>query len=387
MNRFLLVGAGFSSAVLARHLATQLDAHCLLIDKRDHVAGNCHTSRDQASGVLVHRYGAHIFNTSNQVVVDYIHARTTMVPYVHRVKAILPGQGVYGLPINLHTINQVYGVTLSPDQARELLRSEARQDIEEPRNFEEQALKFVGERLYRMFFEGYTRKQWGCEPSELPASILKRLPVRFSYDDNYYHSTYTALPHDGYTSIVENILDHPSLEVKLNTVFDQQMCSGFDHTFYSGPLDGYFGYARGRLGYRTVEWQDSVHEGDFQGTSVMNYTLADQPFTRIIEHKHFAPWETHQKTYVSVEYSKETGPQDDPYYPKRLLADRRLLEAYLQDAQQERAVSFLGRLGTYRYMDMHQVIAEALEMGERCVEAVRASRPLPTFPVPLERLL
>ena len=387
MKKFLFVGAGFSGAVLARHLATHLDAHCLLIDQREHVAGNCHTSRDPRSGVLVHRYGAHIFNTSNQTVIDYIGGLTRMVPYVHRVKAILPGQGVYGLPINLHTINQVYGVTLSPDQARELLASEARQDIDTPANFEEQALKFVGEKLYRLFFEGYTRKQWGCDPKELPASILKRLPVRFSYDDSYYHSTYTALPHDGYTTIVEKILDHPSLEVRLGVSFEPEMAAGFDHTFYSGPLDGYFGFARGRLGYRTVYWQDSIHAGDFQGTSVMNYTLAEQPFTRIIEHKHFAPWESHEQTYVSVEYSKETGSDDIPYYPKRLRADRDLLEAYLQDAQTQPAVSFIGRLGTYRYMDMHQVIGEALELGKRCVEAVGASRPLPTFPVPPEQLL
>jgi UDP-galactopyranose mutase len=387
MKKFLFVGAGFSGAVLARHLATHLDAHCLLIDQREHVAGNCHTSRDPRSGVLVHRYGAHIFNTSNQTVIDYIGGLTRMVPYVHRVKAILPGQGVYGLPINLHTINQVYGVTLSPDQARELLASEARQDIDTPANFEEQALKFVGEKLYRLFFEGYTRKQWGCDPKELPASILKRLPVRFSYDDSYYHSTYTALPHDGYTTIVEKILDHPSLEVRLGVSFEPEMAAGFDHTFYSGPLDGYFGFARGRLGYRTVYWQDSIHAGDFQGTSVMNYTLAEQPFTRIIEHKHFAPWESHEQTYVSVEYSKETGSDDIPYYPKRLRADRELLEAYLQDAQTQPAVSFIGRLGTYRYMDMHQVIGEALELGKRCVEAVGASRPLPTFPVPPEQLL
>ena len=387
MRKFLFVGAGFSGAVLARHLAEHLEAHCLLIDQRDHVAGNCYTSRDEQSGVLVHRYGAHIFNTSNQKVIDYIAGLTRMVPYVHRVKAMLPGQGVYALPINLYTINQVYGVTLSPDQARELLRSEARQDIDTPANFEEQALKFVGEKLYRMFFEGYTRKQWGCDPKELPASILKRLPVRFSYDDSYYHSTYTALPHDGYTTIVEKILDHPCLEVRLGVSYEKEMAAGFDHTFYSGPLDGYFGYARGRLGYRTVHWQDSIHTGDFQGTSVMNYTLAEQPFTRIIEHKHFAPWESHEQTYVSVEYSKETGSDDIPYYPKRLQADRQLLEAYLQDAQTQQAVSFIGRLGTYRYMDMHQVIGEALEMGERCVEAIAASRPLPTFPVPPEQLL
>jgi len=387
MKKFLFVGAGFSGAVLARHLATHLDAHCLLIDQRDHVAGNCHTSRDPRSGVLVHRYGAHIFNTSNQAVIDYIGGLTRMVPYVHRVKAILPGQGVYGLPINLHTINQVYGVTLSPDQARELLASEACQEIDSPANFEEQALKFVGEKLYRLFFEGYTRKQWGCDPKELPASILKRLPVRFSYDDSYYHSTYTALPHDGYTTIVEKILDHPSLEVRLGVSFEPEMAAGFDHTFYSGALDGYFGYARGRLGYRTVYWQDSIHTGDFQGTSVMNYTLAEQPFTRIIEHKHFAPWESHDQTYVSVEYSKETGSDDIPYYPRRLRADRELLDAYLQDAQRQPAVSFIGRLGTYRYMDMHQVIGEALELGKRCVEAVGASRPLPTFPVPPEQLL
>jgi UDP-galactopyranose mutase len=387
MRKFLFVGAGFSGAVLARHLATHLGAQCLLIDQRDHVAGNCHTSRDPGSGVLVHRYGAHIFNTSNQMVIDYITGLTRMVPYVHRVKAMLPGQGVYGLPINLYTINQVYGVTLSPDQARELLRSEARQDIDTPANFEEQALKFVGEKLYRMFFEGYTRKQWGCDPKELPASILKRLPVRFSYDDSYYHSTYTALPHDGYTSIVERILDHPSLEVRLGVSYEKEMSAGFNHTFFSGPLDGYFGYARGRLGYRTVHWQDSIHPGDFQGTSVMNYTLTDQPFTRIIEHKHFAPWESHEQTYVSVEYSKETGSDDIPYYPKRLAADRQLLEAYLQDAQTQPAVSFIGRLGTYRYMDMHQVIGEALAMGESCVEAIGASQPLPTFPVPPEQLL
>jgi len=290
-------------------------------------------------------------------------------PFVNRVKAMTP-RGVFSLPINLHTINQFFGKTFSPAEARAFIESVGNKTIGEPRNFEEQALKFIGRDLYETFFYGYTRKQWGCEPRELSASILKRLPIRFNYDDNYYNSTWQGIPEDGYTAVVEKILDHPSIEVRLGVRFDPQVGQeGVDHLFYTGPLDAYFGHRLGRLSYRTVTFERNEAEGDFQGNAVLNYSDPVVPFTRIHEHKHFAPWEQHARTVYFKEFSKETEPGEVPYYPKRLEADLGLLREYRCLALKERGISFLGRLATYRYMDMEKVIGEALAFGEAFAQA------------------
>ncbi|MCX6967270.1 MAG: NAD(P)-binding protein [Verrucomicrobia bacterium] len=376
--RFLVVGAGFSGAVLARSLVEKIDCRVTIVEERPHLAGNCHTERDPATGVMIHKYGPHIFNTSQQHVWEYVNRFGVFRPWVNRVKAVTP-RGVFSLPINLHTINQFFGKTFNPAQARAFMDSLGDKSIGEPRNFEEQALKFIGRELYETFFYGYTRKQWGCEPRELSASILKRLPVRFNYDDNYYNSTWQGIPEQGYTAVVEKIVDHPAIELQLDTPFDPQ--TQRTHLFFTGPLDAYFGFRLGRLGYRTVTFERGEAEGDFQGNAVLNYGDPEVPFTRIHEHKHFTPWEEHARTTYFREYSKETGPGDVAYYPKRLEPDKVLLRKYRDLGSQERGVSFLGRLATYRYMDMEKVIGEALAFGEAFAESFQAgAQNLPIFP-------
>ncbi|MCZ6674751.1 MAG: NAD(P)-binding protein [Verrucomicrobia bacterium] len=359
----LIVGAGFSGAVLAREIA-EAGYQCLVIDKRDHIAGNCHTARESGTGVMEHVYGPHIFNTSNEAVWTYVKKFCVMEPFINRVKASTP-RGVFSMPINLMTINQFFGKRFSPAEARKFISSLGDASIKEPANFEEQALKYLGREIYNEFFYGYSKKQWGCEPKELPASILKRLPVRFNYDDNYYNSRYQGIPQEGYSMMVERILDHPNIEIKLNTAWVTAMRDAFSEIFFTGPLDEFYGHRHGRLGYRTVFWEKRTEKGDFQGNAVINYPGMEVPFTRIIEHKHLAPWETHEQTRVFSEFSKDTGAGDIPYYPKRLADDMLLLESYVEDAQADNNVFFLGRLATYRYMDMDDVIAEALEFAKR----------------------
>ncbi|MEO8485863.1 MAG: UDP-galactopyranose mutase [Betaproteobacteria bacterium] len=377
MSGLLVIGAGFSGAVLARELA-EAGQYVEVIDQRGHVAGNCHTARDHDSGVMEHVYGPHIFHTSNDAVWRYVHRFGEWVPFVNRVKA-QTRRGVFGLPVNLHTINQFFGTSMGPQEARAFIARLSDPDIAEPRNFEEQALKFVGRDLYEAFFRGYTIKQWGCDPTELPAAILRRLPVRFNYDDSYYDSTHQAMPKHGYTQVIEQILDHARIRVTLGTPWQSGMQREFAHVFFSGALDAYFDHAEGRLGYRTIRWQREVHEGDHQGCAIINHPEVEVPWTRVIEHKHFMPWEHNDRTLVSRESSHETGAADTPYYPKRLAADRELLARYVALAQRQQRVSFIGRLGTYRYLDMHQVIAEALDFARTWLAARAAGDPPPLF--------
>jgi UDP-galactopyranose mutase len=376
--RYLIVGAGFSGAVVARELVTRSECRVTIVEERPHIAGNCHTERDAATNVMVHRYGPHIFNTNRRDVWDYVNRFGTMRPFINRVKAV-NRHGIFSLPINLHTINQFFGRQFNPVEAQAFLESIGDTSIGEPRNFEEQALKFLGRDLYLAFFHGYTKKQWGCEPRELPASILKRLPVRFNYDDSYYSSACQGIPEQGYTDIVGRILDHEHITVKLGVKFSPEKRGECDHLFFTGPLDAFFGFKHGRLGYRTVTFERIDTEGDYQGNAVINYTELDVPYTRIHEHKHFAPWETHPRTVAFREFSKETEPADVPYYPKRLAADMGLLEKYRAMAEAETRVSFLGRLATYRYLNMDQVIGEALDFADAFLKAKAEGKPAPVF--------
>jgi len=378
MKKLLVVGAGFSGAVLARELAALNDVEVLVIDRRSHLAGNCHTSRDDETGVMVHRYGAHIFHTSDLEVWNYVRRFSEFMPFINRPKVSI-ASGIYSFPINLHTINQFFGVKLNPADAVRFIAAK-REPIAEPQNFEEQALQFVGRELYEAFFKGYTQKQWGCDPRELPASILKRLPVRFNYNDNYYDSIYQGIPVEGYTAIVEAILAHERIEVKLATSWEEDMQDEFEHVFFTGPIDARYAYRFGRLSYRTVYWDRAVHAGDFQGHPGINYPGLDVPYTRIREHKHYTPWEHHDKTVVFTEYSKDTGADDEPFYPKRLAPDMTILRNYAALAQDEQRLSFLGRLGTYRYLDMHQVIREALDFARQWSAAVATHARRPVFP-------
>lgn len=375
--RFGIVGAGWSGAVTGRELA-EAGHQVVIFDQRDHVAGNCHTERDEDTGVMIHVYGPHIFHTDIERVWEYVNTYGAMEPYNHRVKTTVGGR-VYGLPVNLHTINQLFDKTLSPAEAEEFVSGLTEKGDSEPETFEEQALAFVGREIYEAFFYGYTRKQWGVEPSKLPASILKRLPLRFNYNDSYFNHPYQAIPRDGYTPIVERVLDHPGIEVHLSSEFDPAKRGEYDHILWSGPLDGWFGFAEGRLGYRTLDFEPSRHEGDFQGTPVMNYGDYEVPFTRITEHKHFAPWESHDKTIVFHEFSRLADPEDIPYYPIRLTDDHVLLDRYIEMAESEERVTFVGRLGTYRYLDMDRTIDEALTAAEGILSAIDERRPIPSF--------
>jgi UDP-galactopyranose mutase len=377
-DRLMMVGAGLSGAVLARQLA-EAGHDVTVVDARDHIAGNCHTARDADTGVMVHTYGPHIFHTDDDGVWDYVQRFATFRPYKNQVKTTVEGK-VYSLPVNLHTINQFYGTALRPDEARAYV-AERTADIPDPQTFEDQALAFVGPDLYAAFFEGYTRKQWGTDPSNLPASILKRLPLRFNYDDNFFHR-HQGMPEDGYTAMVAAMLDHPGITVQLNTVFDPADADKWDHVFWAGPLDGFFDYRLGRLGYRTLDFETFRADGDWQGCAVMNHPDADVPYTRISEHKHFAPWESHAGSVLYREFPRACGPDDIPYYPIRLAEEKSLLADYVALAEDARGVTFVGRLGTYRYLDMDVTIREALNLADAYVAARAGSATPPRFSAP-----
>jgi UDP-galactopyranose mutase len=369
-----IAGAGFAGAVLARELVESGKFRVTVYDERKHVAGNCHTERDEETGVMVHSYGPHIFNTSREDVWEYVNRWGKFEPFVNRVKAHTE-KGVFSLPINLLTINQFFGKKLSPAEARDFVGGLADSSITEPKSFEDQAMKFLGKDFYKNFFYGYTKKQWGVEPSELPASILKRLPVRFNYDDNYYNQKYQGIPLSGYTEIVRRILDHEDITIRLNERLKPEEKDRFDHIFWSGPMDGFYNFKLGRLGYRTLKFERFVETGDYQGNPVINYCEEKVPYTRVAEHKHFTPWEEHEKTVCFKEYSALCRENDTPYYPLRLNHDKELLEKYVKLASQEQKTTFIGRLGTYRYLDMHVVIGESLDLAKVCLDSELSAWP------------
>ncbi len=340
------------------------------------MAGNCHTERDPQTGVLLHRYGPHIFHTDNAQIWSYVNRFGTFRPYAHRVWTEVGGQ-VFPMPVTLATINQFYGRALSPDEARTFIKSVIA-PICDPKNLEEQALSMIGRGLYEAFFEGYTTKQWGCPPRDLPASILKRLPLRFCYKDSYFNHQFQGMPEEGYTPVVQAILDHPQITVHLSTPLPAG--SHIDgHLFWSGPLDAYFGYSKGRLGYRTLDFHHERLTGDFQGCPVMNFGDVTTPQTRITEHKHFAPWETHDQTLITREVPRDCEPDDIPYYPIRLAREKAMLGTYIEAAQALSGVTFIGRLGTYRYLDMDVCISEALEVAQAFLASQNIGAPMPSF--------
>jgi UDP-galactopyranose mutase len=374
-----IVGAGFSGAVIANQLA-HAGYHVDIFESRDHIAGNCHSERDEETGVMVHVYGPHIFHTDNERAWEFINRYGTFKPYVNRVKAITNNR-VFTLPINLLTINQFFGKTFRPAEAQAFIQSLGDKSIENPTTFEEQALRFVGRELYEAFFKTYTMKQWGLHPSELPASILKRLPVRFNYDDNYFNHKYQGMPADGYTAIVENMLKVPGISVHLSTPFDPAAKADYDHVFYSGPIDAWFKHVEGRLPYRTLDFEVFRDTGDYQGNAVINYCDDSKSYTRITEHKHFSPWEQHERTICYMEYSRQCEEDDTPYYPIRQAREKAQLEKYVNLAKNETNVTFVGRLGTYRYLDMDVTIHEALLTADKFLEAAREKVRMPAFAI------
>lgn len=366
METIGIAGAGFAGAVLARELVESGKYQVVIFEQRDHIAGNCHTVRDPKTQVMIHQYGPHIFNTSREDVWDYVNRFGKFMPFMNRVKAVTE-KGMFSLPINLMTINQFFDKTMSPEEAKEFISQIGDSSIENPQSFEDQALKFLGPDLYKNFFYGYTKKQWGVEPKELPASILQRLPIRFNYDDNYFTSRFQGIPEEGYTKIVERILDHPKISVQLGEPFVPEYKKEFKHIFFSGPMDAYFQYKLGRMNYRSLIFDRFDGKGDMQGNAVINYCSQEVPYTRISEHKHFAPWETHEESVSFREYSKLAEEGDIPYYPMRLAEDKELLARYMELAEAEKGLSFIGRLGTYRYLDMHVVIGESLDLAKACL--------------------
>jgi UDP-galactopyranose mutase len=377
-----IVGAGFSGAVIARDLA-EAGQPVTVVEERMHVAGNCHTERDPGTGILVHVYGPHIFHTDDDAVWAYVNRFARFRPYRHRVRAMV-GRQVYSLPVNLHTISQFFGRALSPDDARALLGA-GQGRHSGPHTFETLALQTIGRDLYEAFFHGYTQKQWGRAPARLPASVLARLPVRFTHDDSYFTHRHQGMPEDGYTALVTRLLDHRNITLRLDTAYDPKAADRRGHVFWSGPLDGWFGCDLGRLGYRTLDFERITVAGDHQGCAVMNYCDADVPHTRITEHKHFTPWEDHAASILTREVPRECAPGDIPFYPIRLVREKALLGAYVRRARALRGVTFVGRLGTYRYLDMDATIREARQVARTFLACGGAMPSFVAAPLPAER--
>lgn len=380
MPHFLIAGAGFAGSVLARELVSQSACTIDIWEEKSHIAGNCYTAEDEQTGIMVHHYGPHIFNTDKKEIWDYFNRFSELQPYVHRVKAVHNGE-VYSFPINLATLIQFFNKTFTPTTAKQFFDLMTEVSSAKPSNFEEQAINFVGKELYHAFFYGYTRKQWGCEPHLLPASVMRRIPVRFNYDDNYHLHQHTGIPLKGYTHFVEKLLDHPRIHLTRNKKFDPDMSTDdYDHVFYTGPIDAFFRHEYGRFGYRSLLFEVERLAGDFQGVAQMNYCDETTPWTRITEHKYLSPWKQFDHTIITREYSTETGENDIPFYPKRLTRDKILLQKYRQKAEKLSKISFLGRLATYRYMDMHHVIAESIQFAKSFCEAIENGKKVPVFP-------
>ena len=359
---YLIVGAGLFGAIFAER-ARAAGKKVLVIDKRDHVAGNIYT--ESVAGINVHKYGAHIFHTNDKAVWEYITRFAEFNRYTNSPVANYNGE-LYSLPFNMYTFNKMWGVVTPAEAKAKIAEQRVAAGITEPKNLEEQAISLVGTDIYEKLVKCYTEKQWGRPCSELPAFIIRRLPVRFTFDNNYFNALYQGIPIGGYTAMVERILE--GVEVRLGVDYlenKEELDALCDKVVYTGPIDAYFGYCYGPLGYRSVRFETELLDTDnFQGNAVVNYTDGETPYTRIIEHKHFE-FGTHSKTVISKEYSQEWQPGIEPYYPINDAENSALYEKYRGLAERESRVIFGGRLGEYRYYDMDAVIASALLCSER----------------------
>lgn len=361
----LIVGAGFFGATIAERAASA-GKRVVVIDRRSHIGGNAYTETCPATGIEIHKYGAHLFHTSNATVWEYLNRFTAFTNYQHRVFTAYRDQ-VFSMPINLATICQFFGKRFSPAEARALVQAQSAElGGREPANLEEKAISLIGRPLYEAFIKGYTAKQWQTDPRELPPHIITRLPVRYNFDNRYFSDAFEGLPVAGYTSVFKNMLERPNIEIALGVdYFDVK--SALPATLpvvYTGPIDRYFNYAEGELGWRTIDFEpEIVNVGDFQGASVMNYADEETPFTRIIEFRHFNPERKYQteRTHIVREFSRFATRADEPYYPIDTARDKAVHKAYKTLASAETNVYFGGRLGTYRYLDMHQAIGAALK--------------------------
>jgi UDP-galactopyranose mutase len=364
----LIAGAGLSGATMARVLA-EAGHRVTVIEKLSHVAGHCFSQRDRSTGIMVHQHGPHIFHTDRADVRSFVERFARFQPFEHSVTANVQGRQ-FPLPITLNTLEAFFDRELDEQSAEELVKSLAVDYGRAPLNFEEQGRSMLGDQLYEAFFDGYTRKQWGRDPSELPACVIKRLPVRFTRNQSYFNHTFVAMPEDGYTALTESMLDHPSIRLQLgSTLGPDHLPAGYDHVVFTGPLDEWFGHEWGRLPYRSLRFEQFEIQGTHQKTAVNNYNDVSVPHTRITEHKHFEPWNSFDRSILSREYSFECGPGDTPYYPVNLARGSALLDHYMGKAGQLKGVSFVGRLASFRYLDMDQAIGEALEAAANLIEA------------------
>ena len=376
MTDLLVVGSGFFGLTVADRCARELGLTVQVIDRRDHLGGNAYSEVEPQTGIEVHRYGAHLFHTSNTRVWEYVNRFTTFTGYQHRVYTTHRGE-VFPMPINLGTINQFNHSRFTPDEARAWVASHASGLQGEPRNLEEKAIALIGEPLYEAFIKGYTAKQWQTDPRELGADIISRLPVRYTYDNRYFSDTFEGLPTDGYTAWLERMIDHPNITVTLDADFfdttqpwNKAAAVGQLPVVYTGPVDRYFDFTHGELAWRTLDFESEVMPvGDFQGTSVMNYADEDVPFTRIHEFRHFHPERDYpdDATVIMREFSRFADHSDEPYYPVNTAQDRERLLAYRELGRAEDGVVFGGRLGTYQYLDMHMAISSALSTFDNVI--------------------
>ena len=358
---YLIVGAGLYGAVFA-HEATKAGKSCLVIDKRNHIAGNIYTY--ECEGINVHHYGAHIFHTNNKAVWDYVNQFAEFNRYTNSPVANYKGE-IYNLPFNMNTFNKMWGV-ITPQEAAEKIEQQRKEaGITDPENLEEQAISLVGTDIYEKLIKGYTAKQWGRDCKELPSFIIKRLPVRFTYDNNYFNALYQGIPIGGYTNMVKNMLGDVEVKLSVNYLENRSELDAIaDKIVYTGPVDEYFGYCLGALQYRSVRFEtETLDMENYQGNAVVNYTDAETPYTRIIEHKHFE-FGTQPKTIISREYSAEWKQGDEPYYPVNDEANGALYAQYKALSDKETNVIFGGRLGEYKYYDMDKVIEVALGVAQ-----------------------
>ena len=364
----VVVGSGFFGLTVAERAAAELGKKVLILERRSHLGGNAYSEAEPETGIEVHRYGAHLFHTSNKRVWEYVNRFTEFTGYQHRVFARVKDQ-VYSFPMNLGLINQFFGKSHTPDEARELIAKQSSEvDSADVQNLEDKGISLIGRPLYEAFVKGYTAKQWQTDPKELDESIISRLPVRYTFDNRYFNDTYEGLPVNGYTAWLEKMADHELIDVRLDTdYFDvREHIPAGTPTVYTGPLDHYFGYSEGRLGWRTLDFeQEVVSTSDYQGAPVVNYNDEEVPYTRILEFRHFHPERDYpkDKTVIVREYSRFAKEDDEPYYPINTPENREKLERYRELAKteaKERNVLFGGRLGTYKYLDMHMAIGSAL---------------------------
>lgn len=358
---YLIVGAGLFGACFA-YMAGKRGKKCLVIDKRPHTGGNLYC--ESIEGINVHKYGAHIFHTSDRKVWDFVNSLAEFNNYVNSPVANYHGK-LYNLPFNMNTFHELWGV-VTPEEAQEKIRQQREEaGIAEPSNLEEQAISLVGKDIYEILIKGYTEKQWGRKCTELPASIIRRLPVRFTFDNNYFNDTYQGIPIGGYNRIFDRLLEGADVMLGTDYFSDREHFSSLaEKTVFTGPIDQYFGYRFGKLEYRTVRFENSLLDTpNYQGVAVMNYTDAETPFTRIIEHKHFE-FGQQEKTVISKEYSSEWKDDSEPYYPINNSRNNSLYLKYKELADQEKSTIFGGRLAEYKYYDMHHIVGQVLNHPE-----------------------